>query len=224
MMVLSQTRTRPSVAAQLARTRLDAKRAADLVVAGAGLVMASPVLAVCAAAVKLGDGGPVLFRQTRVGLRGRPFRILKLRSMRVRSAGAEVTSAGDSRVTGVGRVLRATKLDELPQLVNVVAGDMSLVGPRPEVPRYVAAWSDEDRELVLSVRPGITDPASLAFVDEEARLAEADDPEQYYREVIAPAKLALCREYVRTRSLAGDARIVLQTLAAVAGKVLRSRS
>ncbi|MDO5286408.1 MAG: sugar transferase [Actinomycetia bacterium] len=223
-MVLSQTRTRPSVAAQLARPRLDAKRAADLVVAGAGLVMASPVLAVCAAAVKLGDGGPVLFRQTRVGLRGRPFRILKLRSMRVRSTGAEVTSAGDSRVTGVGRVLRATKLDELPQLVNVVAGDMSLVGPRPEVPRYVAAWSDEDRELVLSVRPGITDPASLAFVDEEARLAEADDPEQYYREVIAPAKLALCREYVRTRSLAGDARIVLQTLAAVAGKVLRSRS
>ena len=217
----TENQTRTADLPQLRRARLDAKRLADLLLAGAGLVVSSPVLAVCAAAVKLDDGGPVLFRQTRVGLRGRPFRILKLRSMRVANAGAQVTSAGDSRITRVGRLLRATKLDELPQLVNVVAGDMSLVGPRPEVPRYVAEWPDQARQLILSVRPGITDPASLVFVDEEAELASADDPERYYREVIVPAKVALYLEYVRGRSLTRDAAILLQTLAAVARRATR---
>ena len=130
----TENQTRTADLPQLRRARLDAKRLADLLLAGAGLVVSSPVLAVCAAAVKLDDGGPVLFRQTRIGLRGRPFRILKLRSMRVANAGAQVTSAGDSRITRVGRLLRATKLDELPQLVNVVAGDMSLVGPPYALP------------------------------------------------------------------------------------------
>ncbi len=197
---------------------IDAKRATDVLVSAVGLVATSPVLAACAVAVKAGDRGPVLFRQTRVGLHGKPFQILKLRSMRVAGAGAEVTSAGDDRITPVGRVLRRTKLDELPQLLNVLRGDMSLVGPRPEVPRYVAEWPAEARELILSVRPGITDPASLAFVDEEAQLAEADDPEQHYLDVVLPAKVALYVDYVRHRTLAGDARIVWQTVATVLGR------
>ncbi len=195
---------------------MDAKRVVDVAVAGAGLVVLSPVLAVCSIAVKLDSPGPALFRQTRVGLAGEPFQILKFRSMRVATTGAAVTAGNDARITRVGRLLRKTKLDELPQLLNVVRGDMSLVGPRPEVPRYVAEWPAEAREEILSVRPGITDPGSIAFRHEETELAAAPDPERHYVDVILPKKVALYLDYVRHRSLLGDARIVVSTIAAVA--------
>ncbi|MDO5629401.1 MAG: sugar transferase, partial [Mobilicoccus sp.] len=150
------------------------KRMFDVAVSAAGLVLSSPLLAGIAAAVRVDSPGPILFRQTRVGRGGREFAIHKFRTMHVQAPGEQrvsVTAAGDPRVTRVGRVLRRTKLDELPQLWDVLRGQMSLVGPRPEVPEYVAAW-DPDRALViLSVRPGITDPASLAGLDEASELA-----------------------------------------------------
>ena len=193
---------------------VDAKRVFDAAVSGAALLVLSPVLAVCAVAVIVDDPGPALFRQKRVGLGGTSFEILKFRSMR-RATGLQITKGGDSRITRVGRALRATKLDELPQLVNVVRGDMSLVGPRPEVPRYVAEWPADAREVILSVRPGITDPGSIAFRHEETELAGAADPERHYVDVILPAKVALYVDYVRTRTFVGDLALVFRTLAAV---------
>lgn len=193
---------------------VDAKRVFDAVVSGAALVVLSPVLVACAVAVVVDDPGPALFRQTRVGLGGDEFEILKFRSMR-RGTGLQITSGGDSRITRVGRVLRATKLDELPQLVNVLRGDMSLVGPRPEVPRYVAEWPEDAREVILSVRPGITDPGSIAFRHEETELAAAADPERHYVDVILPAKVALYVDYVRTRTFFGDLGLIVRTVAAV---------
>lgn len=198
---------------------MPAKRAFDLVAAGLGLVVLSPVFAAAAVAVKVDDpSGPVFFRQVRVGLGGREFRILKFRSMRAAPGGPEVTSASDDRITRAGRFLRRTKLDELPQLVNVAVGDMSLVGPRPEVPRYVAQWPAAARTEILSVRPGITDPGSIAFRHEEAELAAAADPERYYVDEILPRKVALYVEYVRTRTFLGDLRIILATFAAVVSR------
>ena len=193
------------------------KRAFDLNVALLGLLALSPVLAVIALAVRLSSPGPVLFRQARVGRDGRDFILLKFRSMTFR-AGSEAGSfdAGDaSRVTRVGAFLRATKLDELPQLWNVVRGEMALVGPRPEVRKWVRLDPDRWAEA-LSVRPGITDPAAILYRDEERILAAAPDPEAEYREVILPRKLALYDEYVRTRSFRGDVRILWRTAVAVA--------
>lgn len=198
---------------------MDLKRSFDLVAAGLGVVVTCPLLAAAAMAIKVDDpSGPVFFRQVRVGLGGREFRILKLRSMRASTGGPQVTSGGDDRVTRVGRILRKTKLDELPQLLNVVAGDMSLVGPRPEVPRYVAAWPSDARTVILSVRPGITDPGSIAFRHEEDELAAAPDPERYYVDEILPRKVALYVGYVRTRTFLGDLAIILRTFAAVASR------
>ena len=194
------------------------KRAIDVALAGAGLVLVSPVLAVSWAAIRLEGPGPAIFRQTRVGLHGRTFEILKLRTMRQdidRSLG--ITPSGDPRVTRVGTVLRATKLDELPQLVNVVKGEMSLVGPRPELPKYVDAWDPEARDVILSVRPGITDPASVAFAREASVLAEVSDPEQYYLDVVLVEKQSMYVDYVRTRSFRGDLHVMLRTLRALVG-------
>jgi len=189
------------------------KRALDVSLAAAGLVVLAPVLAAVALAVRLSSAGPVLFRQVRVGLGGEDFVLLKFRTMRVRS-GTELGSfdAGDSsRVTTVGRFLRASKLDELPQLWNVLRGDMSLVGPRPEVRKWVDAapgrWA-----VVHSVRPGITDLASITYRDEEEVLAASADPEATYREQILPAKLDLYERYVRSRSLGGDLAVLLRTI------------
>ena len=151
-------------------------------------------------------------------MHGKPFRIHKFRSMRASSGGPEVTTAGDARVTRVGAWLRKSKLDELPQLFDVLMGRMSLVGPRPEVARYVALWPQAERELILSVRPGITDPASIAFRNESELLAQADDPERYYREVLLPQKVAMYAEYVRTRSLLGDLRVLIATAWAVVAR------
>ena len=191
-----------------------AKRGLDLAVAGAGALLLSPLLASIALAVKLDSPGPVLFRQVRVGRGGRPFRILKFRSMRDGAAGAAVTARGDARITPVGRFLRRWKLDELPQLWNVLAGDMSLVGPRPEVPQYVARFPS-DYARILDVRPGITDFAAVEYRDEESVLAAAPDREAAYVDVVLPAKIALYHRYLDERSMRTDLALILETLAAV---------
>lgn len=190
-----------------------AKRTFDLVAAGGGLIVLSPLFAVVALAVKLDSRGPVFFRQQRVGLNFRPFEMYKFRTMVVDAPklGGQLTVTGDPRVTKTGRWLRKLKIDELPQLINVVIGDMSLVGPRPEVARYVDQMHDAYRE-VLSVRPGITDLASVKYRDESEILAKAEDPEQAYVEQILPDKLAISRQYIREASLWLDLKIILQTL------------
>ena len=191
------------------------KRAFDAAAAAVGLVLLSPVFLVVAALIKAQDRGPVFFRQERVGRGGRTFRIHKFRTMRVANAGALITRTDDDRITPVGAFLRRTKLDELPQLIDVLRGDMSVVGPRPEVPRYVAMWGDAARAEILSVRPGISDPAAIAFRNEQDVLAAAEDPERHYVEVILPQKVAMYLDYVRTRSFLGDLRVIVGTLAEI---------
>lgn len=194
-----------------------AKRAFDIVCSAIGLLLLAPLLIVIAALVALDSPGPILFRQERVGRYGRRFRIHKFRTMRhsPASAGPSLTAGADLRVTRVGAVLRRYKLDELPQLIDVVLGDMSLVGPRPEVPEYVAHYSESDREAVLSVRPGITDRASLEYSDESALLAGAADPHRFYIDEVLPMKLRHYREYVSSHSMIGDIRIILATIGKV---------
>jgi len=194
-----------------------AKRLFDIVCAGIGLLLLSPLLLAVAVWIKLDSPGPVMFRQERVGRFGASFRIHKFRTMRVDAPrlGPQITIGDDARITRSGRWLRASKVDELPQLWDVLRGAMSLVGPRPEVPRYVALYPAELRELVLSVRPGITDPASLSFRNESELLARAEDPEREYVEVVMPMKLRLAADYVRNASLGGDIRLILATLGAI---------
>ena len=191
-----------------------AKRAFDLLLAGLGLVALAPLLAAIALAIRLDSPGPVFYRQERVGRGGARFRIHKFRSMRhePQGNGPQLTVGGDARITRVGAVLRRTKLDELAQLVDVLQGTMSLVGPRPEVPRYVALYPAALRELVLSVRPGLTDLASIEFRDESSLLARAADPEREYVEVVMPRKLQLAAQYVRQASLGLDVTILWRTL------------
>ncbi|MFI6825240.1 sugar transferase [Micromonospora sp. NPDC050187] len=193
------------------------KRLFDIVCATVGLVLCAPLLLVIAVAIRFEDGGPVLFRQERTGRRGRPFHIHKFRSMRA-APGPEVTSDGDDRITRIGRLLRASKLDELPQLYDVLLGRMSLVGPRPEVRCYVDHWPSVARWRILSVRPGITDPASIAYRNESAELARADRPEEYYVSVVLPRKVELYVRYVETRSFLGDLLILARTVQAVLGR------
>lgn len=188
-----------------------ARRLLDLAGAVAGLIMLFPVFLTCVLAVRLSSPGPILFRQRRVGRGGRPFELLKFRTMVVSDLGPHITAAGDPRITAVGRRLRRWKLDELPQLINVLAGEMSLVGPRPELPEYVARYTTEQKE-VLSYKPGITSPASLTFVDEESLLAAQLDREDYYSRVLVPQKLAADIEYCRTASLASDLGIIAATV------------
>jgi lipopolysaccharide/colanic/teichoic acid biosynthesis glycosyltransferase len=187
------------------------RNALDRIVCLCGLLTLAPLLAVVAVLVRGEDGGPVLFRQVRIGRRGRPFELLKFRTMRTSNQGPEITAAGDGRITRIGRKLRGTKLDELPQLWNVVRGDMSLVGPRPEVSRYVvpdsAVW-----QRVLSVRPGITDLATLVFRNEEVLLGQAEDPERFYRETVLPEKLELNLTYLQRSTPFRDLRLILLTL------------
>ena len=194
------------------------KRAFDILSSAAGLALLSPLLVVIAAAVKLDSPGPVLFRGQRVGRYGREFHIWKFRTMVTGAdrAGPGITVANDSRVTRVGRLLRRTKLDELPQLVNVLRGEMSLVGPRPEDPRYVALYPPEQRAQVLSVRPGVTSPASVRFRDEESALS-GEDWETAYVQTVMPAKLALDLEYVQNASLLRDVGLIVRTVAALWG-------
>jgi len=190
------------------------KRLFDLVVAAAGLLLLSPLLLGIALWIKLDSPGPVFFRQQRVGRFGALFRIHKFRSMRDGAplVGSQLTVGADPRITRAGQVLRRTKLDELPQLIDVLSGTMSLVGPRPEVPRYVAMYPAELRDKVLSVRPGITDPASIEYVEESTLLARAADPERVYIEQIMPAKLRSAARYVEQMSVPNDVRLILATL------------
>jgi lipopolysaccharide/colanic/teichoic acid biosynthesis glycosyltransferase len=192
-----------------------AKRLFDLWVAGLGFAVLLPVFLLIALWIKIDSRGPVFFRQERVGRGGVPFRIHKFRTMHDGSAGLLITVGDDARVTRAGRFLRRTRLDELPQLIDVLQGDMSLVGPRPEVPRYVAHYPDDLKRRVLAVRPGITDPASLAFLDEAAVLAAARDPERAYIERVLPQKLRSAADYAENASLSTDALVLLRTVCAL---------
>jgi lipopolysaccharide/colanic/teichoic acid biosynthesis glycosyltransferase len=183
----------------------------DVTCAAAGLLLLMPALAALALAILWDDGTPVFFSQTRVGRRGRPFRIWKFRTMHAGSRGSVITAAGDRRVTRVGVVLRRLKLDELPQLFNVLKGDMSLVGPRPEVPEYVQL-EEPVWQAVLQVRPGVTDLATLLYRDEEKLLGASGDPNALYEETVLPAKLRLNLSYLGSRSFRRDLKLILLTI------------
>ncbi|MDQ2779541.1 MAG: sugar transferase [Pseudomonadota bacterium] len=198
-----------------------AKRLFDAIGSALALALLSPLLLVIAVIVKLDSRGSVLYRQVRVGRHGVPFRIHKFRTMRAESIGPPLTVGDDPRITHAGRWLRRTRLDELPQLLDVLRGAMSFVGPRPEVPRYVAHYPPLLRERALSVRPGITDPSSLAFVDEAALLARAADPEREYIDVILPAKLQRAADYAEHATLASDLGVLWRTLRVLAGSASR---
>ncbi len=187
-----------------------AKRAFDIFFSTGALLVLAPLLLLVALWVKLDSPGPVLFRQVRVGRGGREFRICKFRTMHTATAaaGPQITVGADRRITRAGAFLRKYKIDEFPQFYNVLVGDMSVVGPRPEVPRYVALYPPATRDVVLSVRPGITDLASIEYRDENDLLGASSDPERTYVEQVMPAKLALCERYVRECSVAGDLAII----------------
>lgn len=187
------------------------RRVFDFMTALLLLLLSSPFLLLVALAVRLQDGGPVLFRQERIGRHGKPFPLWKFRSMSVGGKGTAITAGGDRRVTPLGRLLRRYKLDELPQLWNVLRGDMSLIGPRPEVPCFVDSTSPV-WQAVHSVRPGITDLATLVYRDEERILAGFTDPERGYREAVLPAKLALNLQYLKQRSAARDLKLLALTI------------
>ena len=190
------------------------KRLFDIVFSFTGLLLLLPIFAVVAVAVRC-NGKPVFYRQERVGLNGKRFWIFKFRSMVVNAekTGQKVTAERDDRITPIGKFLRKTKLDELPQLLNVLTGDMSLVGPRPEVPFYVELWPEKDRNIILSIKPGITDYATLYYHDEQSVLANADNPEKAYITKIMPHKLKLYRNYLIDRSFRLDFYLILATLA-----------
>lgn len=193
------------------------KRVFDFLAALAGLLILSPVLVVIACWIKLDSSGPVFFRQERVGKKLIPFRIHKFRTMAVdaEKKGMQITVGADSRITRSGRFLRKYKLDELPQLIDVLVGTMSLVGPRPEVPRYVKCYSESDREKIFRVRPGITDWASIKFRDENRILGQASDPERAYIDEILPIKLQFAKSYVDSSSLIVDLQVIWQTVRVV---------
>lgn len=190
------------------------KRLFDVVASGVGLLLLAPVLLLLALIIKLESPGPVFFRQERVGRFGKSFRIHKFRTMvtDAERKGLQITVGSDARVTRVGVPLRKYKLDELPQLLDVFIGDMSLVGPRPEVPRYVACYPKDVRDIVLSVRPGITDWASIEFKDENEILGRAADPHQAYINEVLPIKLGYYVTYVQERSFLGDLRVIFATI------------
>lgn len=194
------------------------KRLFDLVGAAVALLLLSPLLLAAALAVKLDSPGPVFFRQQRVGRGGVPFRIHKFRTMREGVPGLQITVGDDPRITRVGRWLRRTRIDELPQFIDVLQGTMSLVGPRPEVPRYVDFYPPELRERVLSVRPGITDPVSLAYADESELLARAADPEREYVEVLLPRKLQAAAAYAERATLWTDLGVLLRSVGVLLGR------
>lgn len=194
--------------------RLRRKRLFDMVCAALGLLVLSPVLLVCALLVGLTSPGGVLFRQERVGKDGVPFTIYKFRSMRKDNAGLKISTSGDSRITPVGRVLRKAKLDELPQLWNVLKGDMSFVGPRPEVADYVTLYTPYQRQVLL-VRPGITGLASIRFRNENDLLTASTDPNRTYIEQIMPRKIDLDLEYIPHASVLYDIKLIFQTFAVV---------
>ena len=189
------------------------KRLFDIIASGLGLIVLSPLFLILAVWIKLDSKGPVFYRQVRVGFKNKDFRIFKFRSMRVGAdKGSLVTIGGhDPRITQSGYFIRKFKLDELPQLINVFVGDMSLVGPRPEVRHYVDYWTPEQLH-VLDVRPGITDPASIKFRNENELMGKAEDPEKYYIKVIMQEKIKLYLEYVEKHSFWNDMGLIFKTL------------
>lgn len=195
------------------------KRIFDVLASGCGLLVLSPIFLILAIWIKLDSNGPVFYRQVRVGRKNKDFRIFKFRSMRVGSdKGSLVTIGGrDPRVTRSGYFIRKFKFDELPQLINVFIGDMSLVGPRPEVRHYVNYWTSEQMH-VLDVRPGITDPASIKFRNENALLEKAEDPERYYIEVVMQEKIKLYLEYVKKHHFWYDIELIFQTFRVIVMK------
>ena len=199
------------------KLQLVLKRLMDIVISGGALLVIWPVLLVVALAIKIDDPGPVFYRQVRVGRGGKTFRIFKFRTMVVDAdkKGLAITVGRDNRITRVGALLRKTKLDELAQLINVFVGEMSFVGPRPEVQKYVDLYTPYQRQVLL-VRPGITDYASIAYRNENDMLAGAEDPERMYIDVIMPDKIELNMKYLREISPLADIRLILGTIAAVA--------
>lgn len=194
-----------------------AKRIFDILFAAIGLIVLLPLFVLLAVAIKIDSKGPVFYRQERVGQFGRIFKIHKFRTMATEQekTSLQITVGADKRITRVGRFIRKIKLDELAQLLDVLIGTMSLVGPRPEVPRYVACYPNDIRDLVLSVKPGITDRASIEFKDESTMLAQASNPESVYIEKILPVKLGYYVDYVNDNSVRGDMKIILATLLAL---------
>lgn len=194
-----------------------AKRLFDLLASAVGLMVLAPLLLCIALAIKFESPGPVFFRQERVGRGGKLFRIHKFRTMvpDAERRGPQITVGKDTRVTEVGTVLRRYKLDELAQLLDIVFGDMSFVGPRPEVPKYVSYYSEDDRKIIFSVRPGITDWASIKFRDENDILAKSADPHAVYVEEILPIKIGYYRDYVNNKSFFGDIKIIIETIRVV---------
>ncbi|OOM16444.1 sugar transferase [Clostridium saccharobutylicum] len=189
------------------------KRIFDIICSGLGLIVLSLVFLVIALRIKTGSDGPIFFKQIRVGEKGKEFEILKFRTMVVdaEKLGRQITVGNDSRITKIGAFLRKYKLDELPQLINVFKGDMSLVGPRPEVPRYVKMYNEEQRK-VLEVKPGITDLASIRYRDENELLGKAENPDEFYINTIMPDKLALNIEYIKKSNVFFDIYIIIQTI------------
>ena len=190
------------------------KRLFDFITSFFGLILLAPIFVLIALWIKIDSRGPIFFRQERVGFQGEGFRIHKFRTMVLdaEKKGKQITVGADSRITTVGSFLRKYKLDEIPQLIDVLAGDMSLVGPRPEVSKYIDCYSDDEKFDVLSVKPGITDNASIEFRDESELLASSKDPEAAYINEVLPKKIALYRKYVRGRSFFGDVVIIFKTI------------
>ncbi|HCS61363.1 MAG TPA: sugar transferase [Microbacterium sp.] len=190
-------------------------RLRDVLVSSLLLALCSPVFLVLAVLIPRDSQGPVMFRQIRVSRGGAEFRIHKFRSMTSKLSGPSVSTSTDIRITRLGRLIRISKLDELPQLIDVFQGKMSLVGPRPELPEYVSHWPRELRPIILSVRPGITDPATVILRNEAEYLARFENPERAYVEHLLPAKARIYSDYVRGRSFSGDIRIVWATVRAI---------
>lgn len=189
------------------------KRIFDMIVSLIGLIVLAPIFAIISIIIKLDSAGPVFFKQVRVGKDGKEFKIFKFRTMvdDAEKQGMQLTVGKDSRITRIGQFIRKTKLDELPQLINVFIGDMSFVGPRPEVPKYVAMY-DEVQINILRVRPGITDYASIEYRDESTLLAQSDNPEETYINEIMPAKFALNAKYLDDISIMQDVKIIFRTI------------
>jgi lipopolysaccharide/colanic/teichoic acid biosynthesis glycosyltransferase len=188
------------------------KRVFDFIVSALGIVIFSPLLILTALLVKVDSPGPIFFKQQRMGKEFRPFWIYKFRTMRKSlEQGPNITIGNDPRITGIGRLLRQTKIDELPQLINILRGEMSFVGPRPEVPQYVQLYRREYQQI-LTVRPGLTDLASLKYRDEAALLANAENPEEEYVRRILPDKIKLARDYIQRASFFYDLRLILETI------------
>ncbi len=201
------------------------KRVFDFIVSALGIVVFSPVLILSALLVKVDSPGPIFFKQQRIGKEFRPFWIYKFRTMRASlDQGPNITIGNDPRITGIGRLLRQTKIDELPQLINILRGEMSFVGPRPEVPQYVQLYRKEYQQI-LTVRPGLTDLASLKYRDEAALLASAENPEEEYVRRILPDKIMLATDYIQRASFFFDLRLILETiLRLVLGRVFQHTS